>query len=105
VSVSSTWDAARDFFAGREPTMGSAIGAAELTLAALAIALLAWPVAWLAASLLRRRPRPRARTLAGAVVLAAGLALLAAGVAHHHSAATVILGGGSEREAGQQVAR
>jgi len=103
--VPSVLSAARGFFWDRQPTVAGAIGAAEVTLALLAAALVAWLAAGLAAAARRRLPRPRARTLAGAVALAAGLALLAAGVEHHLAASTVVLDGGSLREAGLQLAR
>jgi hypothetical protein len=101
--IPSVLSAARDFFWGRQPTVAGAIGAAELTLAVLTAALLAWPAARLAAAA-RRLPRPRVRTIAGAAALAAGLAVLVVGVAHHLAASTVVLDGGSLQEAGQQLA-
>jgi len=105
VNLPATLDAARDFFGGREPTVSSAIGAAELTVAVLVVAVLAWPVGRLVGAGLGRLPRPRVRTLAGAVALAAGLLVLAAGLQHHLAASTIVLDGGSAREAGQQIAR
>ncbi len=105
MNLPSTLAGARDFFLGRQPTVASAIAAAELTLAVLAVVLLAWPVGRLARAAAGRVPRPRARTLAGMAALAAGLLVLAAGLEHHLAATTIVLDGGSLREAGQQVAR
>src|SRR5262249_11455298 len=102
LDIPSILSDARDFFWGSQPTAAGAIRAAELTLAVLTAALLAWPAARLAAAA-RRLPRPRARTFAGAAALAAGLTVLAVGVAYHLAASTVVLDGGSLREAGQQL--
>ena len=105
MNLPSTLAAARDFFLGRQPSVASAIAAAEVTLAVLVLVLAPWPAARLIRAVAGRAPRPRARTLAGAVALVAGLLVLAAGVEHHLAATTVVLDGGSLREAGQQVAR
>jgi len=105
VNLPAAWDAARDFFVGGEPTVRSAIGAAELTVALMLILLLAWPAAWLVAAALGRLPRPRPRALAGALALAAGLLVLAVGLEHHLAGGTIVLDGGSAPEAGQQIAR
>lgn len=96
--------AARDFFLSRDPTAASAIGAIEVTIALVVLALLAWPVSAIVRTAARRARRVRPRTLLAAVVLTGGLLILGAGLGHHLAASTVVLGGGSLTEASQQLA-
>jgi hypothetical protein len=105
MNLPDTIASARDFFVDRQPTVATAIAAAEVTVAVLASGLLLWAATRLARSAGGRLPRPRTRTFVGAAALAAGLLVLAAGLQHHLAATTVVLDGGSLREAGQQVAR
>jgi hypothetical protein len=105
MNLPATIAAARDFFLDRQPSVASAIAAAEVTVAVLAAGLLLWAATRLARAAGGRLPRPRARTFVGAAALAAGLLVLAAGLQHHLAATTVVLDGGSLQEAGRQLAR
>jgi predicted PurR-regulated permease PerM len=100
---------AADFFVSREPTMGSAIAASQLTiwfviavfmLAALAAALLAAAGAAVTRVKARRRKR-----VWGALVMLVGLLILGLGLGHQFEPSQVTLTGGSVEEAQQQLAR
>ncbi len=99
------WSGAWDFFASREPTVGSALAASRLTVFLIALIVLAWALTQALRAAAKGVASRRRQVVAGAAVLATGLLILASGLGHRLTTPSVNLGSGSIREANQALAR